>query len=265
MNDAVVVLLGPTLCVVEGAGTNARGRSLAGILGRHLQSPHQSACGEVHRVFKESLWSESGIRVHQGGPQQLQLRRQWCGGVLSVAIVASRFCELFLGHQDFVAQLEMLTAEHQTLLPHSIGSGCAGSVAASGPLCCRSCTLRGQSGGARICRTILPEARCWIVAVSVHHSADLTRSRRRCVGAASMPLVLGGLGVAIRVQSEPACLLGESRSAAQLVTALDNEPESRFLCTQRELGGEGCGGCDGVRTSQCATGSATRSQRTRVV
>ena len=94
---------------------------------------------EVHRVLEESLWSESGIRVHQGKtkiwnaagekpPGCDELERT--AAVVDPTAVVWRGSEELpscrrgikilgtpLGHQDFgTAQLEMLTAEHQTLL-----------------------------------------------------------------------------------------------------------------------------------------------------
>ena len=188
-------------------------------------------------------------------PQQLQIQRQWCGGGLKRCHhvdVASRFWELLRGHQDFVtAQLEVLTAEHQTLLCRI---PLVQDVQAAWLLLVHCAAARAnhvarvvEPGSAEpFCRS--HDARLWqclctILQISPDQGEDV-------VGAASMPLVLGGLGLrsACRV-SQPAYWASWADAlhvihnrhlevAAQLVTALDGEPESRFLCAaERELGG----------------------------
>ena len=144
------------------------------------------------------------------------------------------------------------------VVPHSIGSGCAGNVVASGPLCGRSCKLRGQSGGTWVCcrrhDAGLWQCLCTIPQISPNQGEDV-------VGAASMPLVLGGLAL------RPACRVSQPAYWASWedalhiihnrhpeVTALDDEPESR-----RDV--EGVMGFDPLGRR----GSTTRSWRTRIV
>ena len=218
---------------------------------------------DVHRILEESLWSESGIRVHQGKTKMWNAAGEKPPGcevlerTADPTAVVWRGSEALppcrrgikvlgtpLGHQDFVtAQLEMLTAEHQTLLCripllHDVQAAwlllvhCAAARAnyvarvvepgSAEPFC-----QRHDAG--------LWQCLCAILQISPDQGEDV-------VGAASMPLVLGGLGLrsACRV-SQPAYWASWADAlhvihnrhpevAAQLVTALDDEPESRFLC-----------------------------------
>ena len=93
---------------------------------------------DIHSLLEESLWAESGIRVHEGETQLLNAMEEstWAREV-AASSGSCRSCSSGvagsedlpshrrgikvlgtpLGHQDFVrAQLEMLSAYHHTLL-----------------------------------------------------------------------------------------------------------------------------------------------------
>ena len=183
----------------------------------------------MHRVLEESLWSESGIRVHQGKtkiwnaagekPTGCDELERTAAVVDPTAVVWRGSEELPscrrgikilgtpLGHQDFVtAQLEMLTAEHQTLLCRI---PLVQDVQAVWLLLVHCAAARAnyvarvvEPGSAEhFCRRHdvgLWQCLCAILQISPDQGEDV-------VGAASMPLVLGGLGLrsACRV-SQPA-------------------------------------------------------------
>ena len=181
--------LGQHSALFEGAGTIARGKSLAGILGRYLHSHHARArcTGSWKRVFGPSREFASTRENQDLECSRREARMWWVGedrsscrsdgsgvaGVWRVSIVSTWHQDIGnpFGSPGFrdsaVGDGHGRTPD--VVVPHSICSGCAGSVVASGPLCGRSCKLRGQSesGGTRVCRTCLSEARCWVVAVSV--------------------------------------------------------------------------------------------------
>ena len=94
---------------------------------------------DIHRLLEESLWAESGIRVHEGktqlwnaigesppGHERLQRAAVladpapvvwWGSEDLPSHRRGIKVLGTPLGHQDFVrAQLEMLSAHHHTLL-----------------------------------------------------------------------------------------------------------------------------------------------------
>ena len=119
----------------DGARTIARGRSPVGILGRHLHSYHARA----REGGAQGLGREFVIRVHQGKTKIWNAAGEkppGCDELERTATVAEPTAVVWrgsedlpscrrgikilgtpLGHQDFVtAQLEMFTAEHQTLL-----------------------------------------------------------------------------------------------------------------------------------------------------
>ena len=96
---------------------------------------------DIHRLLEESLWAESGIRVHEGkthlwnaigesppGHERLQRTAVLADPAAVVwrgsEDLPSHRCGIKvlgtpLGHQDFVrVQLEMLSAHHHTLLAH---------------------------------------------------------------------------------------------------------------------------------------------------
>ena len=80
---------------------------------------------EVHRVLEESLWSESGIRVHQGKtkiwnaagekPPRCELEKTATVGDPTAVVWWHQDIGNSLGHQDFVTtqlEMSMFTAEH---------------------------------------------------------------------------------------------------------------------------------------------------------
>ena len=168
---AVVALPGSARSVGESAAVVTRGR---GSFRRFLDdvntvSMPDRVC-DIHRLLEESLWAESGIRVHEGKtllwnatgespPGHERLQR---AAVLAdpAAVVWRGSADLPshrrgikvlgtpLGHQDFVrarAGDAQRTSSH-TAGPHSHGRGCALGVVASGSLRIRSGELCGQSG-----------------------------------------------------------------------------------------------------------------------
>ena len=226
---------------------------------------------EVHRVLEESLWSESGIRVHQGKTKIWNAAGEkppGCDALERIAAVADPTAVVWrgsealpscrrgikvlgtpLGHQDFVtAQLEMLTAEHQQTLLCRIPL--VQDVQAAWLLLVH-CAITWPEwwsqglpnppvGGTMLgCGSV---CLCTILQISPDQGEDV-------VGAASMPLVLGGLGLPppCRV-SQPAYWASWADAlhvihnrhpevAAQLVTAVDDEPSHDFCAPRRELGG----------------------------
>ena len=131
---------------------------------------------DVHRLLEESLWAESGIRVHEGKTQLWSAigesppdheRLQRAAVLADPAAVVWRGSEDLpshrrgikvlgtpLGHQDFVrAQLEMLSAHHHTLLARiPMVEDVQSAVVASGSL--RICS--GPDGSPRFVRDMTP-------------------------------------------------------------------------------------------------------------
>ena len=188
----------------------------------------ERAC-EVHGIVKEALWSQVGIWVHQGKTQvwnQAGVEPPGCHRLQAEAVLSDPRAVVWrgaeelpmhqrgmkvlgtpLGHTEFIeAQLEMLTAEHQTLLHRipliedvqsawSILVHCAAARAnhvarVVEPLTARQFCERHDIG--------LWRCLCAVVQISPDQPEDV-------VEAASLPMVLGGVGLrsAVRV-SEPA-------------------------------------------------------------
>ena len=91
----------------------------------------------------------------------------------------------------------------------------------------RSCKLRGQSGGARVCRTFRHDAGLWQCLCAI---LQISPDQGDVVG-------VGGLGLrSVCRVSQPAYWassadgLHVNHNRQPEVTALDDEPESRFLC-----------------------------------
>ena len=104
----------------------------------HIVSP-PGRVSTVHNVLDEALWSEAGIRIHQGKTQiwnQAGEKPEGCGELERVAVAADPTAVVWrgspelpshksgmkvlgtpLGHADFIRDhLEKIAAEHQVLL-----------------------------------------------------------------------------------------------------------------------------------------------------
>ena len=108
---------------------------LAFVADVHTVSMPERSC-DIHRLLEESLWVESGIRVHEGKTQVWNAtgERPGCERLQRAAVLADPAAVVWrgsaalpshrrgmlgtpLGHQDFVcAQLVMLSAYHHTQL-----------------------------------------------------------------------------------------------------------------------------------------------------
>ena len=174
---------------------------------------------DIHRLLEESLWAESGIQVHEGKTQFWNAigesppgheRLQRAAVLADPAAVVWRGSEDLpshrrgikvlgtpFGHQDIVrAQLEMLSAHHHTLLARipMHGRGCAVGVVASGSLrICANYVARvvEPQMAAAFCQRHdagVWECLCRILHISPEQGDDV-------VGTASMPFVLGGIGL----------------------------------------------------------------------
>ena len=184
----------------------------------------ERAC-EVHGFVEEALWSLAGIRVHQGKTQvwnQAGVEPPGCHRLQAEAVLSDRRAVVWrgaeelpiyqrgmkvlgtpLGHSEYIrAQLEMLSVEHQTLLDRipliedvqsawSILVHCAAARAnyvarVVEPMTARQFCERHDVG--------LWRCLCATVQIPPDQPEDV-------VEAASMPMVLGGVGLrsAVRV------------------------------------------------------------------
>ena len=172
---------------------------------------------DIHRLLEESLWAESGIRVHEGKTQLWNAigesppgheRLQRAAVLADPAAVVWRGSEDLpshrrgikvlgtpLGHQDYVrAQLEMLSAHHHTLLAripmvedvqsawlllvHCASARANHVVRVVEPQMAAAFCQRHDAG--------VWECLCRILHISPEQGDDVT---------ASMPFVLGGIGL----------------------------------------------------------------------
>ena len=149
---------------------------------------------EVHTFLAETLWTEAGIRVHQGKTQVWNLAGEkplGCDDLERAALIAGPTAIVWrgsdellshrrgikvlgtpLGHPDFVkAHLDKLTAEHQTLLERIplVEDAQSAWLLLVHCAAARANELHCQSGGAGVGRGVLSEARWRVVEVFVHN------------------------------------------------------------------------------------------------
>ena len=313
----LVFSLGQHKALVRAQSQMAPGEVLLAFLDDvHTVSP-PGRVSTVHSVLDEALWSEAGIRIHQGKTQiwnQAGEKPEGCEELERVAVAADPTAVVWpgsdelpshkrgmkvlgtpLGHADFIRDhLEKTAAEHQVLLDRiplvdDVQSAWLLLVHCAAARANYLCRVVEPATVVDFCRT--HDERLWRCLCSTVQMPP--EQPEEVVQAATMPLVLGGVGLrsASRV-SEPACWASWADSlsvirsrhpevAHQLVEELDGFPTTPFLRAaadaKRNLTGSmgfeppsweavAAGGASttartrGLRAGNCASGVAARSQ-----